>query len=119
MFSPFGVPTDNYNAIGFNRLDGFIYAVRTQPPATAGHILRIDDAGTVTDTTATVGASQNVGAFDDAGNYHVTATSSGTIYTIDVTTPVPTVPPPDRLRRRADLRPRAAGRRPLGLRPHR
>ncbi len=67
-FSPVGstVPGLEYNAIGYDTCDNFIYAVETSP--TKGEIIQIDSTGAAADTGINVGAAFNAGAFGPDAN---------------------------------------------------
>ncbi|MFD8933558.1 DUF6923 family protein [Streptomyces mirabilis] len=90
-FAPLGPATGNYNAIGINPVDHFMYAIDN----TDDSLLRISDDGSVTNLGPITGLpphgfnSYNSGTFDDAGVYYVAHPEGGSvtaIYVIDVTT---------------------------------
>ena len=71
-----------YNALAYNRADGYLYAISTANASTheaSNHLLRIDSGGNVADLGAVTGlpaadqAGPNYasGAFDDAGTFWV------------------------------------------------
>ncbi|MFI5617234.1 DUF6923 family protein [Streptomyces sp. NPDC051567] len=89
-FAPVGSATVHYNAIGVNPVDRYSYAIKTEAPG--WNLLRIDDAGAVTDLgtlglpTPTAGAGTYAsGTFDTAGNYYVANGSDTLLQKIDVT----------------------------------
>lgn len=74
-----------YNALAFNPNDSFLYATAYGTPATTGHLMRIDSAGTETDigpSSPALGAPTatlwDTGVFDPAGNYYVASGNAGT-----------------------------------------
>ncbi|MFH8616887.1 DUF6923 family protein [Streptomyces sp. NPDC017979] len=85
-FMPVGTASQDYNAIGVNPDDNYIYAI--QRGATP-NLLRIDDAGaaTIIGTTGLPAGAGNyaAGAFDDAGNFFVTNGYNDQLYRVDVT----------------------------------
>ena len=89
-FTPVGpTSTFSYNAIGLNPLDGYLYGVTLSPAQ--GNILRIDPTtGAVTNLGPTTPAlaviNNNIGAFDPAGRFYVTNSSSTTLNIVDVAT---------------------------------
>ncbi|WP_245876576.1 DUF11 domain-containing protein [Streptomyces uncialis] len=90
-FTPIGPPSARYDAIGLNPADRYTYAIRSQGPG--WNLLRIDDAGAVTDL-GTVGlptpilglGAYTAGAFDTAGNFYVAGGSDNLLQRIDVNT---------------------------------
>ncbi|MEU9606419.1 hypothetical protein [Streptomyces sp. NPDC048057] len=85
-FMPVGTASQDYNAIGVNPDDNYIYAVqRGDNP----NLLRIDDDGaaTILGTTGLPTGAGNyaAGAFDDAGNYYVANGYNNLLYRVDVT----------------------------------
>ena len=87
-FSPIGTAHGwAYNALGYDTIDHFLYAVSYGNVSPPGHLLRIDSLGDVTDLGVISGDSdlQNAtgpagqpagawaGAFDGAGNFYVMA----------------------------------------------
>jgi CshA-type fibril repeat protein len=88
------------DAIGFNKLDGFMYGIATSSSngRTAGNLVKIDSSGVVTDMGAISGVTTanmtgiKGGDFDDSGNLVVHSyLNSPTIYSINVSTKVATV----------------------------
>lgn len=88
------------DAIGFNKLDGFMYGIATSSSngRTAGNLVKIDSSGVVTDMGVISGVTTSNmtgikgGDFDDSGNLVVHSyLNSATIYSINVSTKVATV----------------------------
>ncbi|GEM_PF-1041910 len=74
-----------YNAIGFNPVDGFLYAI----PYNSNNLIRIDANGTYTDLGAVAGLPSGTyvaGEIDNLGNYYVKVGSaaSNVMYKIDI-----------------------------------
>lgn len=76
----------NYNSIGVNPLDGFIYGTIVN----SNQIIRIYSDGTYTNLGAVTGLpvlTYNSGEIDDLGNYYVKQnTNNNTLYKINLTT---------------------------------
>src|SRR4051812_48487302 len=89
-FAPVGSAPYRYNALGYNPLNGYLYAIDSNTL----HVLRVDPAtGAVTDLGLTIPplvGLQNQGAFDAAGNYYVVGASLD-LNVINVTTLTMTV----------------------------
>ncbi len=92
-FVPVGPASDwQYNAIGFNPKDGYIYGmgVGSNPANPTGQVLRVDATGKVTSLGAPQGDADLatngsiVGAFDDDGTYYTIV--AGHLSKVDVTT---------------------------------
>ncbi|MFJ7416487.1 DUF6923 family protein [Streptomyces sp. NPDC098077] len=88
-FQAVGAATAKYNAMGVNPDDKYIYAL----DRTTFNLLRVDDAGAVTDLgsvglpTPTTGANNYAsGGFDDAGNYYVANGYNDRMYRVDLDT---------------------------------
>lgn len=84
-FSPVGPPSSTvYNALGFNPLDNYLYAIDWN----TARLVRIENDGSTRDLGAVAGlsAAMLVGAFGPGGQYWVTAGTRTTMYTIDVAT---------------------------------
>ncbi|MEU5980120.1 hypothetical protein [Streptomyces sp. NPDC047315] len=83
---PVGTASQDYNAIGVNPNDNYIYAIQR---GANPNLLRIDDDGAVTILGITglpTGAGNYAaGAFDDAGNYFVANGYNNQLYRVDVT----------------------------------
>jgi hypothetical protein len=86
-----------YNALGYDRADGYLYAIGIANAAThqtGNHLLRIDSGGNVTDLgtvrglpPTSVDAVYPSGAFDDAGTLWIFNQNNTTVaYGIDVAT---------------------------------
>lgn len=79
-----------YNASGFNPVDGYIYAMKTF----SNNLLRIDPSGTVTDMgpvtglpAATGTTNYNSGELDHLGNYYIKASgANSTLYKVNINT---------------------------------
>ncbi|MEU6215590.1 hypothetical protein ABZ891_37575, partial [Streptomyces sp. NPDC047023] len=89
-----GLEDLNYNAIGVNPDDNFVYGIAPllDPP----HLVRIDNQGTVNDLGVITGlpaAGYVAGGFDEDGNYYVASTNTNTLYRVDTTTRVATPVP--------------------------
>ncbi|MFJ8230567.1 DUF6923 family protein [Streptomyces sp. NPDC094448] len=85
-FMPVGSATVQYNAMGVNPDDEYVYAIQR---GGTPNLLRIDDAGAVT-TLGSVGlpavaSNYASGAFDDAGNYYVASGYDNRLYRVDIT----------------------------------
>ena len=81
-----------YNAMGYDTLDNYLYALSTSA-GTQGDLLQIADDGSITDLglpTNLPAGNYVAGDFDNAGNLIVRSTAA-TWYSIDVTTDVATV----------------------------
>lgn len=79
-YLPMGADQSNYNAMGLNPADGFLYAIRGDT------LLRIDDNGTVvTLGTVDIVPGSYTGDFGDDGRLHVSR-GGNDWYAIDVTT---------------------------------
>jgi hypothetical protein len=90
-YTPIGAAAGNYNAIGYDTLDNYIYGMSTVT-ATQAHLLRIASDGTVTDLGLPTGlpvANYVSGDFDDAGNLIIQA-SATSYYSINVATRIAT-----------------------------
>lgn len=88
-FQPVGTATAKYNAMGVNPGDKFVYSI----DRTSLNLVRIDDAGVVTDLgpvglpTPTTGANNYAsGSFDDAGNYYVANGYNDRLFRVDLAT---------------------------------
>ncbi|MGW5482884.1 DUF6923 family protein [Streptomyces sp. NPDC004008] len=102
-FAPLGPASANYNAIGINPVDHFMYAIANANDS----LLQISNDGSVTNLGPITGLpphvsfSYNSGTFDDAGNYYVAHPQGGgvhVIYVVDATThtvtrTIPVAPP--------------------------
>lgn len=89
-----------YNALGYNTKDGFLYAVSQQLNATypRNHLLKIAGDGGVTDLGSITGLvaadttiDVNAGFFDDSGNFYVAwaksnNNASGNLYKVNLST---------------------------------
>jgi len=66
------------NAVGYNTLDNYVYGIASQTGPVSGHLMRVGIDGSWTDLgiPAGLGATFNVGDFDNAG--HLWVTTSGT-----------------------------------------
>lgn len=88
--------TAQYNALGFNPNDGYLYAVQYAPTDGPNVLLQIDsngntfDLGPITDLPR-LPAGPNNGAFDAAGNFWVTNTNAANAWEIDVASNPPAV----------------------------
>lgn len=79
-----------YNASGFNPIDGFIYAMKTF----SNNLLKIDSSGAITDLgpisglpTATGTTNYNSGEIDHLGNYYIKLSgSNSTMYRVNIAT---------------------------------
>ncbi|WEK18275.1 MAG: hypothetical protein P0Y49_15900 [Candidatus Pedobacter colombiensis] len=79
-----------YNAAGFNPVDGYIYAMKTL----SNNLLRIDLSGTITDMGAVTGlpavtgtTNYNSGEIDHLGNYYIKASgANSTLYKVNINT---------------------------------
>ncbi|MFJ7423563.1 DUF6923 family protein [Streptomyces uncialis] len=85
-FMQVGAATAQYNAMGVNPDDDYIYAIQR---GSTPDLLRIDDAGVVTGLGSVglpVSAAGNYasGAFDDAGNYYVATGNDNRLYRVDI-----------------------------------
>ncbi len=97
-FSSLGpIYTQTYNALGFDPLDDFLYAMVLSGPG-ANELLQIDASGNVTSLGPVSGYTAVsdqpvVGTFDASGNYWIVTrgTSTSTAYEIDVTSSPPAV----------------------------
>lgn len=97
-YSPIGSQflSGNLNAIGYNKLDNYIYGIINQP--TEAHLFRVDNTGTYTDLGLVTGLpapdvfGYNSGDMDDSGNLYVKQLDQ-TVYKINVTTNVATALP--------------------------
>jgi MBG domain (YGX type)/Putative Ig domain len=80
------------NALGFDPLDGLLYAVA--PQSDGEHLLEIDSTGTVTDLGVVISgltAVMTSGGFDPSGNFWVTEGNGSTeAWSIDVSAATPT-----------------------------
>lgn len=99
-FVPYGTYTNpgwDYNALGFNTVNDYLYAVSYPSTINAtlypgNHLLEIDSTGTIHDlgaitglaTETAGGVSINAGAFDNAGNYYIAASNGATSYLFSV-----------------------------------
>ncbi|MEU0468081.1 DUF11 domain-containing protein [Amycolatopsis sp. NPDC006131] len=95
-FSPIGAPAiDNYNAIGYNTVDNYLYGIR----GTNGGLWRINSDGTATGFGPPAGlpapgtvvngvtiTGYNVGTFDDQGNFYVTMGTAPYIWVVNPVT---------------------------------
>jgi uncharacterized repeat protein (TIGR01451 family) len=96
-FTDLGAPySGKYNALGFDPLNGYLYAQQGQANGNGvdGGLLQIDSTGAVTSLGAVTGlpVGNLDGAFDNAGNLWVTAgDGSNVAYEINVTSSPPTV----------------------------
>jgi len=85
------LPTD-INALGFDPLDGLLYAVA--PESDGEHLLEIDSTGTVTDLGVVISGLTTImatGGFDPSGNLWVTEGKGSTqAWAIDVSASPPT-----------------------------
>ena len=87
-----GTASLNYNALGFDPLNNFLYAIATS--GGSADLIRIDATGGVASLGSIAGfpyTSTNVGAFDSSGDFWVTKTNTTTAYEIDVTSATPHV----------------------------
>jgi large repetitive protein len=90
-YTSIGSTQPQYNAMGYNVLDNYLYALSTLA-ATQGDLLRIADDGSVTNLGLPAGlpsGSYVAGDFDNAGNLIIRSTAT-TWYSIDVSTNVAT-----------------------------
>ncbi len=79
-YLPMGADQSNYNAMGLNPADGYLYAIRSD------QLLRIDAAGTVVGLgTVGIVPGSYTGDFGDDGRLHVSR-GGNDWYAIDVTT---------------------------------
>ncbi len=96
-YMPIGAQyASNINAIGYNKLDNYIYGIINLP--TEAHLFRVDDAGVYTDLGLVTGLpapdvfGYNSGDMDASGNLYVKDLDQ-TVYKINVTTNVATALP--------------------------
>ena len=90
-YTSIGSAQPQYNAMGYNVLDNYLYALSTNG-GTQGDLLRIADDGSVTDLGLPAGlpsGSYVAGDFDNAGHL-IIRSSAATWYSIDVSTNVAT-----------------------------
>jgi len=90
-YTNIGTAQPQYNAMGYNVVDNYLYALSTST-GTQGDLLRIADDGSVTDLGLPSGlpaGSYVAGDFDNSGNL-IIRSSATTWYSIDVTTDVAT-----------------------------
>jgi uncharacterized protein DUF6923/Big-like domain-containing protein len=90
-YTNIGVVQPPYNAMGYNVLDNYLYALSTNA-GTQGDLLRVANDGSVTNLGLPTGlpaGSYVAGDFDNAGNLIVRSTPT-TWYSIDVATHVAT-----------------------------
>ena len=79
-----------YNASGFNPIDGYIYAMKTF----SNDLLRIDASGVITDMGAITGlpavtgtTNYNSGEIDNLGNYYIKPVgANSTLYKVNIST---------------------------------
>ncbi len=98
VYSDIGPPAPDYNSMGYNIEDNYIYGVTRI--SNIGHVLRIGNDGSTVDLGIPVGVAANnylAGDFDNLGNLYV-SNGGNTIYKIDVSamtiTPVVLTGPP-------------------------
>lgn len=84
----------NYNAIGYNPADNYVWGIKTSNPTAAtgpaswplGSIIRVGEGGVITRVgSAATGAVSNVGAFGGDGFFYVGGSGSTTMYRIHPT----------------------------------
>jgi hypothetical protein len=93
--TPFGVavgapnPTGQYDSIGYNVEDNFLYGLGYVGTVIANQLVRVDASGTATPLGIPAGlpaGAYNAGTMDDSGNLWVSLSGDLTLYQIDVST---------------------------------
>ena len=105
-FMPVGGPQVEYNNIGFNAIDGFIYGLELTSTGNNG-VIQVDSTGTITNLMAVTGTCSGGGSFpsspasaarfdagdvsDDGTMLFTNAGGTGRLWILDITTDPPSV----------------------------
>jgi uncharacterized repeat protein (TIGR01451 family) len=90
-FTTLGTATSNYNAIGFNQRDGYLYGIAGAPTGSKNQLVRVGSNG----SAANLGVVEDLplprdtyysGEIDNNGNYYVLDRNTATLYRIDLKT---------------------------------